>query len=137
MSEAPLLRILIVDDDRFMRITIKTILRAVGRFVVEEADDGADALGKLALFRPDLVLCDVAMAPMGGLELVETLRTRADETERRTRVIMITADASEATIVNAAGLQLSGYLLKPVSPKQVASLFRTIFEAWAGSDRPV
>ena len=126
MNDVPVNRILIVDDDRFMRITIKTILRAVGRFVIEEAADGADALGKLAGFRPDLVLCDIAMAPMAGRSpssacAVMPMRHSAES------VLTLTAEASHATIASAAGLQLSGYLFKPVSPNQVAGLFRTIF----------
>ncbi len=127
MTNRPLNRILIVDDEKFMRTTIKVVLRAVGRFTSEEAADGAAALDKLAEFRPDLVLCDVGMTPMGGLEFVEKLRSQTDPLHA-TPVIMLTADASESTIVNAARLQISGYLLKPVSPKQVAKLFHAIFD---------
>jgi two-component system chemotaxis response regulator CheY len=121
-------RILIVEDDRFMRITVKAIVAAAGRFVFEEATDGTDALGKLADFRPDLVLCDVGMAPMGGIAFVEALRALPDEALRGIPVIMLTADATESTILTAARFQISGYLLKPVSAKRVAALFHTIFE---------
>jgi two-component system chemotaxis response regulator CheY len=128
MNEGSLKRILIVDDDRFMRITVKAIVSGVGRFVFEEAGDGTDALGKLADFRPDVVLCDIGMAPMSGIDFVGALRAQPDETLSRVPVIMLTADATESTIVTAARYQISGYLLKPVSAKRVASLFHTIFE---------
>ncbi len=127
MNDVNLKRVLIVDDDRFMRMTIKAIVSGAGRFVVAEAVDGTDALAKVAEFRPDLVLCDVGMAPMGGIAFVEALRTQADEAQRGIPVIMLTADATEATIVTAAKFQISGYLLKPLSSQRVANLLRTIF----------
>jgi two-component system chemotaxis response regulator CheY len=131
MNDGRVRSILIVDDDAFMRMTVRTIVGSVGRFVFEEAGDGAEALEKLAMFRPDLVLCDIGMAPMGGLAFVEALRGQADPALRDIRVVMLTADATESTIVTAGRLQISGYLLKPVSPKRVSALFRTIFEGVA------
>jgi two-component system, chemotaxis family, chemotaxis protein CheY len=124
MSDVSGPRILLVDDEAFMRRTARSMLRATGRFIVEEAADGAAALALLAWFLPDLVLCDVGMLPMSGMEFVERLRCHTDHTQRGTRVIMLTADANEATILSAAQLQLSGYLLKPVSPKQLGALVR-------------
>jgi len=128
MSNLPGLRILVVDDESFMRSTVRLMLRVVGRFIVEEAADGAAALAALAVFRPDLVLCDVDMLPMGGIEFVEKLRYHTDHAQRGTRVIMLTADAKEATILTAARLQLNGYLLKPVSPKQLGALIHNVLK---------
>jgi len=126
MSGLPGPRILVVDDESFMRMTVRSMLRVIGRFNVEEAADGAAALATLAVFRPDLVLCDIGMAPMGGIEFVEKLRRDHDEARRATRVIMLTADANEATILTVVRLRLVGYLLKPVSPKQLGALVRGV-----------
>jgi two-component system chemotaxis response regulator CheY len=120
-------RILVVDDEDFMRATVKAMLRVIGRFVVEEAEDGSAALAMVAYFRPDLVLCDVSMVPMGGLEFVRRLRGHDNEACRGTRVIMLTSDANETTILTAAQLQLNGYLVKPVSPKRLGVLVRAVF----------
>ncbi len=128
MNEPVLKSVLIVDDDRFMRMTIRAIVKSIGRFAFEEARDGTDALDKLAMFRPDVVLCDIGMAPMGGIAFVEALRTQNDVALRGIPVIMLTADATESTIVSAARFQISGYLLKPLSANRVAALFRTVFE---------
>jgi CheY-like chemotaxis protein len=127
MSQRAIPKILIVDDDRFMRKTLKTMLRVVGQYDYEEADDGATALEAVTAGRHDLVICDIGMVPMGGLEFVEKLRNHQDETLRGTRVIMFTGDTKEATIRGAAQLRVDGYLVKPVSPKQLGDRLRTIF----------
>ena len=64
MSEPGGSRILVVDDEPFMRRTIKAVLRVIDQFVIAEADNGDVALGLLAEFKPDVVLCDVAMPHM-------------------------------------------------------------------------
>jgi CheY-like chemotaxis protein len=127
-------RILVVDDERFMRTTIKSMLRAAGYFNVDEAADGAAALSTIDVFRPHLVLCDVAMSPMGGIEFVEKLRCHTDEARRGTRVIMLTANANEETVHLAKRLQLDGYLLKPVSSKQLGALVGTVLGRDSESD---
>ena len=78
MSELEGRRILVVDDEPFMRRTIKAVLRVIDQFVIAEADNGVVALGLLAEFKPDVVLCDVAMPHMDGLEFVAQLREHPD-----------------------------------------------------------
>jgi two-component system, chemotaxis family, chemotaxis protein CheY len=130
------LKVLIVDDEPFMRRTIKVMLRVVGRFLVEEADDGASALDLVATFEPDLVLCDIRMPGMSGLQFVEQLRTHPLETLRNTPVLMLTVDAGEATILDAARLKVSGYLVKPVSPKQLGRHINAIFHTQPAAPHP-
>jgi two-component system chemotaxis response regulator CheY len=126
------LKVLIVDDEPFMRRTIKAMLRHVGHFLVDEADDGDAALALLPRFRPDLVLCDVHMPRMGGLEFVEQLHTHCEASLRQTPVILLTASADEATILDAVRLKISGYLVKPVSPKLLGSHINAIFHGRQG-----
>jgi len=121
------LRVMVVDDEPFMRTTMKATLRAVGRFVVTEAADGATALAALPETRPDVVLCDINMEPMGGLQFVEHLRSLPDPGVRETPVVMITVHADVGTVTDAGHLHISGYLIKPVSPKQLGDRLRAIF----------
>jgi two-component system, chemotaxis family, chemotaxis protein CheY len=109
-SDADLRKVLVVDDEPFMRRTIKAVLRMAGKFLVEEADDGDAALALLPTFKPDIVLCDVQM-----------LRGHREAALRDTPVIMLTGNPDEATVLNATRLKVSGYLVKPVSPKQLAA----------------
>lgn len=126
MSDQELRRILVVDDEPFMRKTVKAMLRMIGRFTVEEAEDGMAALVKIGQFRPNLIICDVGMAPVGGIEFVERLHRLTDAVLRAAPVIMLTADRNEATIKTAARLKLAGYLVKPVSPKQLGVLVNAV-----------
>jgi len=121
------LRILVVDDDPFMLITMKVALRAIGRFVVPSAGDGAAALREVCETKPAIVLCDIGMAPVSGLQFLERLRRHEDPRLRDTPVVLVTADAAQATIQNAARLKVQGYLVKPVSPRQLRDRLLAIF----------
>jgi two-component system chemotaxis response regulator CheY len=121
------LRILIVDDEPFMRRTIRAMLRAVGRFIVAEAGDGETALALLATHKPDVVLCDIGMEPMTGLQFVQRLRDHPQHALRDTVVVMVTMHSDAATVRNAVHLDIKGYLVKPISPKQIADRLHIIF----------
>jgi two-component system chemotaxis response regulator CheY len=110
-----------------MRRTIRLMLRAVGRFRAEEADDGDAGLALVPIFRPDLVLCDIHMPRVNGLQFVEQLRNHRQGELRHTPVVMLTGSAEEETIMGAARLTISGYLVKPVSPKLLGSHINAIF----------
>jgi CheY-like chemotaxis protein len=121
------MKILVVDDERFIRSTIRAVLRAVGHFVVAEADDGDIALAEVDTFKPDVVLCDIAMPRVGGLRFVELLREHPEARSRETPVIILTGRADEPTVIAASKLRINGYLIKPVSPKQVSDQLRQLF----------
>jgi two-component system, chemotaxis family, chemotaxis protein CheY len=123
------IKILVVDDESFMRTTIKAVLRAAGRFDVLEADDGDVALGEVERWKPDVVLCDITMPRMGGLRFVELLRRHPEAAMRETPVIILTGRAEVTTVVAASKLQINGYLVKPVSPKQIAAQLQKTFAA--------
>jgi len=70
------MKILVVDDSRTMRMIVKRTLRQAGygKLEVEEAENGAEALEKILVSQPDMVLCDWNMPVMTGIELLEALR---------------------------------------------------------------
>jgi two-component system chemotaxis response regulator CheY len=113
------LRILIVDDDQFMREMIKQILHSFGVDAIEMADAGESGLDLVASFKPDVMLCDVEMSPMSGIELLRQVRRHADATVRETSVIMLTGHAEMKVVDQARQLRANGYLVKPVSPSQL------------------
>jgi two-component system chemotaxis response regulator CheY len=96
------LRILIVDDDQFMREMIKQIIHSFGVDAIEMADAGESGLDLVASFKPDVMLCDVEMSPMSGIELLRRVRRHADVKLRETAVIMLTGHA-EMRVVDQAG----------------------------------
>ena len=87
MNGRQLNRILILDDEIFIRTTIKGVLRTIGRFDIEDAVDGETALALLPGFRSNLVLCDVGVRPMSGFEFTERLRSQKDEAQPEVWII--------------------------------------------------
>ncbi len=107
--------VLIIDDDRHMRMLIRNVVFALGVQDVIEASDGEAALEELKVSRADLVLCDMKMEPMGGLEFVKRLRSDSDNPYRFVPVIMITAYAELETVAKARDAGVSEFMAKPLS----------------------
>ncbi len=103
--------ILVVDDSEFNRDALSRRLVQKG-FLVEVAADGAGALECVAKGAHDLVLLDVEMPGMSGLEVLSRLRATRSQTELP--VIMVTARAQSADIVEALSLGANDYITKPI-----------------------
>ncbi|WP_223905409.1 response regulator [Rhodoferax lithotrophicus] len=108
-----LARILVVEDDEVMRTFVVNSLRRLGLQNIETATDGATALRTMVVFRPDLVLTDIHMQPMNGLDFVQQLRGHANPLVKNMKVIFMSADASPATLNEAMPLGTYGYIVKP------------------------
>lgn len=102
--------ILIVDDSSLSRKTSRRILEAGGHQVREVAD-GMSALEQYTLARPDLVLLDVTMADMNGLEVLQQLRA----IDPAARVVMATADVQSSTRELARAGGAAGFVTKPLN----------------------
>jgi two-component system response regulator HydG len=116
-------RVLIVDDDPLIRRSLAEALGEDG-FEVVVADDGARALALVASSPPDVVLSDVRMPNMDGLELLRLLRERAPEID----VAMMTAFDDMATVVEAMRRGAVEFLVKPVNLNQLRAVMRAIFD---------
>ena len=108
-----LARVLVVDDDEVMRTFVVNSLRRLGIQGIETAVDGASALRAMVAFRPNLVLTDIHMEPMNGLEFVQQLRGHSNPLISEMKVIFMSADASSATLGEAMPLGTYGYIVKP------------------------
>lgn len=108
-----LARILVVDDDAVTRNFVMNSLRRLGIQTIEQCADGSSALTIVNRFKPDLVLTDIHMQPMGGLEFVRQLRSLPNASLRKTRVIFMSADASSGTLKEVLPLGSLGYIVKP------------------------
>jgi len=113
------LRALIVDDSSVMRKIVERSLRQAGLDLsqVLEAGNGAEALAVLQTNAVDLILCDINMPVMDGLEFVKQLP--GVENAKGVPVIMITTEGSEAHVVQALSSGARGYIRKPFTPDQV------------------
>ena len=113
------IRTLIVDDSSVMRKIVERSLRQAGLELekVLEAGNGAEALALLGNETVDLILCDINMPIMDGLEFVRTVS--ALEKTKGVPVVMITTEGSESHVVQALTAGARGYIRKPFTPEQV------------------
>ena len=113
------LKVLIVDDSSVMRKIIERALRQAGLDLTEvlEASNGAEALAEVQKGALDLILSDINMPVMDGLELLRKLASV--ESAKGVPVVMITTEGSEARVVEALSAGAKAYLRKPFTPDQV------------------
>jgi two-component system chemotaxis response regulator CheY len=113
------LKALIVDDSGVMRKIVERSLRQAGLELAEvwEASNGLEALAVLQEKTPDLILTDINMPNMDGLEFVKQLR--GVDSAQGVPVVMITTEGSESRVVEALSCGARGYIRKPFTPEQV------------------
>jgi two-component system chemotaxis response regulator CheY len=112
-------RALIIDDSSVMRKIVERSLRQAGLDLseVREASNGAEALGALKDSGVDLILCDINMPVMDGIEFLRQLQ--GQEHAKGVPVVMITTEGSESHVVQALSIGARGYIRKPFTPEQV------------------
>jgi CheY-like chemotaxis protein len=106
-----MLRVLLVEDAPFLRYAFGRLLRMEG-FDVKEVNDGREALDSLAEFQPDLVLTDLMMPVMGGIELITHIR--ANDATTHLPVVAITADATDQASLMARQAGADDVITKPI-----------------------
>ena len=111
--------VLIVDDSSSMRAIVRKIIKASGFNIGEllEAADGKEALKALTDEWVDLVLTDINMPNMNGLELISEMKK--DEVLKSIPVVMVTTEGSEKRIQESMELGASGYIKKPFLPEDI------------------
>jgi two-component system, chemotaxis family, chemotaxis protein CheY len=117
-------KVLVVDDSGLARRRVRAILEAAGYDVVE-ADDGMSALEQYFVARPDLVVLDLVMKGMYGLEVLSKLR----EMDSAARVIIVSADVQTSSHELAAERGAVGFLTKPIETDEMLTLVRSTLEA--------
>jgi len=110
--------ILVVDDAGIMRMILRDILMRYGNISKEdiiEAVDGADAVQKYKYHTPELVLCDIAMPDMNGIEVVKVLK----ELKPDVKIIMCTASTDQSDVRDCIRAGAIDYIIKPPKPERV------------------
>ncbi len=120
-------RVVIVDDHRLFRVGLKQLLESRGFEVVGEAGDGAEAVQVVRKTRPDLVLMDLLMPGMGGLEATRLIKAEFPDLP----VVVLTASEDEADLFEAVKSGAQGYLLKSYDPETVIELLEAAAEGQA------
>jgi two-component system response regulator AtoC len=112
-------RVLVVDDEENLRLVLRTLLRRHG-YEVETAESGEEALGMVDSFGPDVVLTDVRMPKMGGLDLLTTLKAKGNEAT----VIVMSAYGNMDLALEAMKAGAYDYVQKPFKPDEVVLALR-------------
>ncbi len=122
------LRILLVDDNQHMRVLLTEILRAVGVQHIIDAGDGAEGLQLMRAHNIDIVITDLAMEPLDGIDFVRLLRNSADSPNQMVPVIMITGHSTLRRIQEARDAGVNEFLAKPITARGVIDRLRLIID---------
>jgi DNA-binding NarL/FixJ family response regulator len=125
------IRILIVEDQEIARVGLRVTLEQIpGLEVVGEAADGQSAVRQAASLRPQIILMDVGMPIMNGIDATTEIKKDIPEA----RVIMLTTHDSDQDVFAAMGAGADGYCMKSISKEQLAAAIRTVAEGAAWLD---
>jgi two-component system chemotaxis response regulator CheY len=107
-------RVLVVDDNGFMVDLVSSLLRQIGFRDIHTANDGEAALKKVMQAPPALIICDINMKPLDGVEFVKRLRTAGYAGKDKIPTLFLTAHAEEQYVKSAIQLEVDGFLVKPI-----------------------
>lgn len=110
---------IIIDDQEFVRNIVSKMLTQFGFGKVLSAADGGSGFDAVMAHKPDIVICDIVMKPVGGMEFLERFRREGGEEAENTPVIFMTGDLDQDTITKAHALGVDALVLKPVPPKKL------------------
>lgn len=115
-------RVLIVDDAAFMRMMIKDILSKNGYEVAGEADNGAKAVEKYKELTPDLVLMDITMPEMNGIDAVKNIKAM----DPSAKIVMCSAMGQQAMVIESIQAGARDFIVKPFQADRVLEAVRKV-----------
>ncbi len=115
-------RILIVDDAAFMRMMIKDILSKNGYEVVGEAENGARAIEKFKELTPDLVIMDITMPEVDGIQAVKEIKKSNGEA----KIIMCSAMGQQAMVIESIQAGARDFIVKPFQAERVLEAVKKV-----------
>lgn len=115
-------RLLIVDDSKVMRDMVAACLRPIGEIAFEFAGSGLEAIERLALAGYDMVVLDLNMPDVGGIEVIEFIRSQ--DKLRALPILVVTTRGDDASRTRVLEAGASGFLAKPFAPEQILAEVR-------------
>ncbi|UCB56362.1 MAG: response regulator [Thiotrichales bacterium] len=117
-----IMRVLIIDDHALFRVGLQGLLEQRGIEVADAVASGIEGIQRAEELKPDIVLLDLRMPDMGGLEVLQKLRENASSIP----VVMLTTSNEEADLIKSLRSGAQGYLLKDMEPDELVSALRDI-----------
>jgi len=121
--------VIVVDDDSMMREMLKLILRSESYSVIGEASDGHEAIALCGKLHPELVLLDINMPKLDGLQALEEIR----KVSPITKVIMVSGDSTMDRVREAIKNGAAGFVVKPLNAASVLDSIENCLKAKKGS----
>jgi NarL family two-component system response regulator LiaR len=119
------IRILITDDHAVVREGLRTLIGTEpGMVVIGEAADGLEAVEKACELQPDVILMDMAMPRMGGLEAIQKIKEQCPDA----RILVLTSFSDDETVFPAIKAGALGYMLKNTSPDRLLAAIREVHQ---------
>jgi DNA-binding response OmpR family regulator len=116
-------KILLVEDEKNIVLGVTICLRSAG-LIVDVAEDGVDALSKIEVEKPDLVLLDLVMPRLNGLDALQAMKE--NEKTKDIPVIVLSARAQEEDIQRAMELGAADYMAKPFRPDELLAVIQRV-----------
>ena len=121
-------RVLIVDDQEFIRSLVRQMLGVLGCSHITDVPDGRSAWEIIQDSAPDLLIVDWEMQPMDGIELVKKIRNDPHSPDRFMPIVMLTAHSERPRIIAARDSGVNEFVMKPVSAKTLFSRLNSLIE---------
>lgn len=119
------LKVLLVDDERFIRRTTKHVLGLLDISNIIEAEDGGEALAALKNNEFDLLITDIQMPETNGIELVKQIRMGNASIDRSLRTLVVTSFSNVEVLGACLALDVNGFLVKPISAENATAKIHT------------
>lgn len=120
--------VLVVDDNRHMRTLLRDLLRSLGVGTVIEANDGMSGFQKLKQAAPDIIVTDLLMQPIDGLQFARMVRNENRSPQPFVPIIMVTGFADKLRVTEARDAGVTEFLAKPVTTEAMYARLESIIE---------
>jgi two-component system chemotaxis response regulator CheY len=124
--------VLVVDDNHYMRVIVCTMLRAMGITLIREASDGVEALEIIRDWRPDVIIMDLVMQQLDGLETTRLLRQGSDSPHPFVPIIMVTGHTDRATVIAARDAGVNEFVAKPLTARALIDRMKSVINSERG-----
>ena len=116
--------ILIVDDAAFMRLTIRKIMEPEGHTIIGEAATGVEAVQQFAELRPDVVILDITMPDMNGIEALKRIKIL----DPKAKIVICSAMGQKSMVAKAVELGAEEFIVKPFENKDLVAAVKKVLD---------